>query len=96
VEASEQAGKDDDDDDFLPLPSSSKSKPPAAPPKPPSKPSTLDQTAEDLIPRLTPQNVADLVLLSMVSEQREERANREIGGSPIIRGTISKGRANMF
>lgn len=30
------------------------------------KRSAIDITAEDLIPRLTPQNVADLVLLSMV------------------------------
>ncbi len=35
------------------------------------KTSAIDITAEDLIPRLTPQNVADLVLLSMVSAFRK-------------------------
>ena len=56
--------KDDEEEDFLPAPPS---KTKAPPPKAASKPSALDQTAEDLIPRLSPQNVADLVLLSMVS-----------------------------
>lgn len=43
-----------------------RSKPPPAPPPPVAKTTAIDITSEDLIPRLTPQNVADLVLLSMV------------------------------
>ena len=34
------------------------------------KQTAIDISAEDLIHRLTPQNVADLVLLSMVSDTR--------------------------
>ena len=34
---------------------------------PPKQQTAIDITAEDLVPRLIPQNVTDLVLLSMVS-----------------------------
>ena len=46
--------EDDEDDEYIPLPQIQ------------SKQTAIDVTAEDLIDRLTVQNVADLVLLSMV------------------------------
>ena len=61
----------DDDDDYLmtPIISSGKTKK-SSKSEPPAKASVLDTTAEDLIARLSPQNVADLVLLSMVSTKK--------------------------
>jgi len=41
---------------------------PVLPPKPQS---AVDITAEDLVPRMTCQNVADLVLLSMVRQKHD-------------------------
>ena len=65
---------DDDDDDygmrtpFVSLGSSETTRSSKVPLSAESqKQSAIDITAEDLIPRLTPQNVSDLVLLSMVS-----------------------------
>ena len=62
-------GKDDDDDDddeMFAVPA-----PPHAVPAPADpKQNAIDITANDLIERLTPQNVADLVLLSMVRRER--------------------------
>lgn len=62
---------EDDDDDimtpFVSLGASSKSTVHKKKTPEERKQSAIDGTAEDLIPRLTPQNVADLVLLSMVS-----------------------------
>ncbi|KAJ8308619.1 hypothetical protein KUTeg_013493, partial [Tegillarca granosa] len=55
-----------DDDDGGLTPFVDRSKPPPAPPAPVTQTTAIDITSEDLIPRLTPQNVADLVLLSMV------------------------------
>jgi len=68
---------DDDDEDLTPIiipTTSSKHKPPAT--SSPAQPSTdadmpkpasaIDVTADDILPRLTPPNVTDLVLLSMV------------------------------
>jgi len=68
---------DDDDEDVTPIiipTTSSKHKPPvtssAAPPSTdtdtPQPASAIDVTADDILPRLTPPNVTDLVLLSMV------------------------------
>ena len=63
----------EEDDDygmtpFVSLGSSSKAKSKTEKKSPEEKKqSAIDITAEDLIPRLTPQNVADLVLLSMVT-----------------------------
>lgn len=65
--------RDDDDDDgmtpWVGLGSSSASSKPKLPvvvTEVQKQQTAIDITAEDLIPRLTPQNVADLVLLSMV------------------------------
>ena len=38
-------------------------------PEPVQKQTAIDVTAEDILPRLNSQNVADLVLLSMVGER---------------------------
>ncbi|KAI8784991.1 symplekin [Biomphalaria glabrata] len=54
---------DDDDDGQTPWVDRSSKKPK---PEHSQKQTAIDVTAEDILPRLTPQNVADLVLLSMV------------------------------
>ncbi len=59
--------RDDDDEGatpFVGLSAPQSKKKPKAPEG--QKSSAIDITAEDLLSRLTPQNVADLVLLSMV------------------------------
>ena len=62
----------EDDEDYLMTPfvslSGEKKKPSTkqSTKQPEKKTSAIDITTEDLVPRLTPQNVADLVLLSMV------------------------------
>lgn len=55
---------DDDDAGMTPFVDRSKVKAPATLKQ---RQTAVDITAEDIIPRLTPQNVADLVLISMVS-----------------------------
>lgn len=55
---------DDDDAGMTPFVDRSKVK---APETLKQRQTAVDITAEDIIPRLTPQNVADLVLISMVS-----------------------------
>lgn len=55
---------DDDDAGMTPFVDRSKVKVPATLKQ---RQTAVDITAEDIIPRLTPQNVADLVLISMVS-----------------------------
>lgn len=62
---------DDDDEGIAPIiipTTSSKPKPvPVEPVVQPPKPMTaIDVTADDIVPRLTPHNVTDLVLLTMV------------------------------
>ena len=64
---------DDDDEDVTPIiipTTSSKHKPPptssASQPSTSTDTSAIDITADDILPRLTPPNVTDLVLLSMV------------------------------
>lgn len=54
---------DDDDAGMTPFVDRSKVKAPATLKQ---RQTAVDITAEDIIPRLTPQNVADLVLISMV------------------------------
>lgn len=54
---------DDDDDGMTPWVDRTNKK---AKPEPAQKQTAIDVTAEDILPRLSPQNVADLVLLSMV------------------------------
>ncbi|CAL1546360.1 unnamed protein product [Lymnaea stagnalis] len=54
---------DDDDDGMTPWVDRTSKK---AKPEPAQKQTAIDVTAEDILPRLSPQNVADLVLLSMV------------------------------
>ncbi|XP_005107741.1 symplekin [Aplysia californica] len=54
---------DEDDDGMTPWVDRSSKK---AKPEPAQKQTAIDVTAEDILPRLNPQNVADLVLLSMV------------------------------
>ena len=55
---------DDDDDGVTPWVDRSSEK---KKPEPAQKHTAIDVTAEDILPRLNSQNVADLVLLSMVS-----------------------------
>ena len=61
---------DKEDEDYANIPlvtsKSKSSKPKPPPPSDNQKQNAIDITSEDLVPRLTPQNVADLVLLSMV------------------------------
>lgn len=68
---------DDDDEGMTPIiipttsvkhkpPSSSSAAQPSTDPEPLKPASAIDITADDILPRLTPPNVTDLVLLSMV------------------------------
>lgn len=76
----------DDDDDYPMTPwvglgnsAAERSAPAPAVVETQKQQSAVDATAEDLYPRLTAQNVVDLVLLSMVSRSRSR------SGSSVVR-----------